>query len=130
LKKVGRIDEGTDNKRGSESLKVYTGHGTGFVVGGKKVTVSVDGGPSTELSRVGNSSHPGFNWGYLGTGPRDLSLSLLSDHFGEARAWLLRDAFLADFVAGWDQGRSWSITSSEIDDWAARLPPPRIGERV
>lgn len=44
------------------------------------VSVTVDGEP---LRHVVVHSPSGFNWGYGGSGPADLALSILADFFGE-----------------------------------------------
>lgn len=73
-------------------------------------------------------SPDGFNWGYQGSGPADLALAILLDHFketptpeqmrmGQPLAWRLHQFFKREFVAGW--GNSWQISSDEIDEWLA-----------
>lgn len=77
------------------------------------VTVRVGDEPLTlrPVLRIG-----GFEWGYGGTGPRQLSLALLLDATGDHGAAL--DAytwFMWAKVACW--GERWSITAGEIRRW-------------
>lgn len=77
------------------------------------VAVTVNGEPLT-LRPVLRLS--GFEWGYGGTGPRQLSLALILDATGDrgtaidAHVW-----FMWAKVACW--GESWSITAGEIRQW-------------
>lgn len=82
-----------------------------------------DGEP-TELSpipsqKLRNHSPDGFQWGYSGSGPSQLSLALLLDVTGNPE---LAQSYYQDFkfntVASW--GEEWSITSQEILEWLAR----------
>jgi len=106
--------------------KVGTGSGTIIMVTEATAErVVTDPLPHMELH-----SPTGMSWGYAGSGPADLALSILAHHFGEttrdikqANAGLrlpphcLRfyQAFKFAFVAGW--GNNWSITAEEIDQW-------------
>jgi hypothetical protein len=86
------------------------------------------------LRHVVVHSPTGFEWGYGGSGPADLALSILADHFGEhqkarrrfseegvERAWRLHQHFKWDFVAKLPQeADEWAIGSMFIDAWVAR----------
>ena len=80
-------------------------------------------------------SPTGFETGYGGSGPSDLALAILADHFGEgerhvregigrgaSRAVQLHNLFKFDFIAVRPLliGEAYTITSQEIDDWLAR----------
>ena len=105
-------------------MKTYRGH----AVNGKD-----EGGPQivtvTEHStgKIGGWTHPlehrvrhsptGFQWGYGGSGPADLALSILWDHLDhEPDPWLYQQ-FKFAHVARWPMGESWTITSDEIQAW-------------
>jgi hypothetical protein len=83
------------------------------------VIVTVASGPTDVhmLKHIVRHSPTGFNWGYGGSGPADLALSILTDVFGGR--FELADVFYfqfkIDFVAGW--GNKWTITTEEIDSW-------------
>ncbi len=92
-----------------------------------------ENGISRGLKHIQYHSPAGVNWGYAGSGPADLALSLLVDAFEEQpiagvliggkattktypRAWRLHQHFKDAFVAQWLTG--WAITRQQILDWA------------
>ena len=108
--------------------------------------VDVDG-ENRPLSHVRHHSE-NFEYGYGGSGPADLALSILADHFGEeldARSlseggWYVPDApggefipsralqlchqFKAAFVARRPRELPWRVTAAEIDAWIEGLATP------
>ena len=60
-------------------------------------------------------SPTGFCWGYGGSGPADLALSILWDFLGKRPVTAMYMEFKWHFVATW--GAEWEITSKEIEDW-------------
>ena len=90
-------------------MKTYVG---GRSLAGAEVTV--DGRPLDPRYDLKRLSPTGFEWTYEGTGPAQLALALLADHFGDdARALALYEAFMRAVVA--DLDNSWELTSDEID---------------
>lgn len=104
--------------------------------------VRVDGAP---LQHVSVHSPTGFQWGYAGSGPADLALSILVHHFGEtpdlvqkgevydpvkeawvvSRAWAYHQDFKFALVAKWDD--EWAVTTKQIKDWlATHLAPEDV----
>ena len=95
------------------------------------VSVTVDGRP---LPHIVRHSPTGFEWGYGGSGPADLALSILADYLGEQEAvrryirpmgWVtenepltcrLYQQFKWAFVARFDR-QSWRLTGAEIAAW-------------
>lgn len=75
--------------------------------------------PRLDLRR---HSPAGFEFGYAGSGPAQLSLAILADALGPERAIDLYQRFKRDFVtkAGGDEFR---VTRGEIEAWAAALAP-------
>lgn len=83
------------------------------------------------LRHVVLHSPTGFEWGYGGSGPADLALSILCDHFGYTgsrqprpwpddpfvRAWDLHQAFKWDHVSKWPSEGHWRIESGDIERW-------------
>jgi hypothetical protein len=58
-----------------------------------------------------------MTWGYSGSGPADLALSILTDYLGdEERAFQLHQQFKRHFVAGFDTS-SWTLDSEQIENW-------------
>jgi len=89
-----------------------------YQIGGEgsngKPTV-LDPGPSLLLA---NHSPTGFEWGYLGSGPSQLSLAILLHATGDPfDALHYYQRFKRDFVSMW--GERWSITEEEIKLWLA-----------
>lgn len=64
------------------SAIVYRGYGNDNPAGGRLVTVIRDGVESP-LRHVVRHSPTGYTWGYAGSGPADLALSLLVDALGD-----------------------------------------------
>lgn len=74
------------------------------------------------LPHVGRHSPDGFQWGYGGSGPADLALSILTDALGPAVATACYQQFKWDHVAQWRD--SWRISILDIRAWAhANLRP-------
>jgi hypothetical protein len=93
--------------------KVYSGKRTptGCVVTVDDGKTVKDLDPRLDLV---NHSPTGFEFGYTGSGPAQLSLALLADCFGndDDRALELHQWFKNEWVAA--QSRDWQITSNEI----------------
>lgn len=75
------------------------------------------------LKHIVKHSPTGLSWGYAGSGPADLSLSILADHLGDFPQSLDKHSmrfyqdFKRDFVSTW--GDCWMINSKTIQEWAA-----------
>ncbi|HEY8416324.1 MAG TPA: DUF6166 domain-containing protein [Thermaerobacter sp.] len=96
------------------------------------VVVTVNGRP---LQHVVRHSPTGFEWGYGGSGPADLALSILTDYLGDVYlivhtddgemtrehtvqiADRLYQEFKWQFIAPLDCDRPWRITGQQISDW-------------
>ncbi len=84
------------------------------------------------LPHVVHHSPTGFEWGYGGSGPADLALSILAWVIGDesqtvgiyegkrcgARAWALHQPFKRDHVAGFAHDR-WAISVGQVRQWIA-----------
>lgn len=81
----------------------------------------LDPRPSQKLR---NHSPDGFEWGYCGSGPAQLSLAILLDHFGNpGDALQLYQHFKEQIISTF--GDEWEITGEEIDGWLARIQTQR-----
>jgi len=79
------------------------------------------------LSEV-NHSPTGFEWGYLGSGPSQLSYAILRSYFTfseKLSVWAAKEKarkfyfrFKEDFVARW-KSEEWEISSDKIRLWLA-----------
>lgn len=78
------------------------------------VAVYVDGAPLADRTDIRAFSRDGFEWTYEGDAPRQLALSILADHFGDAQRALAHcDAFMRDVVANF--ANEWELTGKDID---------------
>ena len=93
-------------------MKVYYGERLGPRNELPPVSVTVNGKPLKHRVR---HSPTGFEWGYLGSGPADLSLSILWDFLGKEPKQIEYMRFKEQFVAGW--GDIWRITGDTISTW-------------
>jgi len=90
-------------------MKVYEG---GRYLEGASVTV--DGRILDPRFDLKVFSTAGFEWTYEGAGPRQLSLALLADHFGDDQQAIAHcEQFMVDVVANLDN--SWRLTSEVVD---------------
>ncbi len=84
-------------------------------------------------------SPSGFAWGYGGSGPADLALSILAHYFKEkylttayfkkfhsrpSQAWQYHQRFKWDFVAAWKD--NWKISTDEITTWLKKQNQPTL----
>ena len=98
-------------------MKVYEG---GRSLDGAVVTV--DGAPLDPRFDIRRFSPAGFEWTYIGDGPRQLALALLADHLGgERRALALTEDFMRTVVAELDN--AWRMTSDEIAAAISQFEP-------
>lgn len=84
------------------------------------------------LPQVIHHSPTGFEWGYGGSGPADLALSILALVIGEegetvrifegrtcgAQAWQLHQLFKREVVAGFAH-EAWSLSVGQVRQWMA-----------
>ncbi len=92
-------------------MKTYTGERTKV---GRNI-VRVDGAHLRPRNDLRNHSPDGFEWGYAGSGPAQLSLALLANHLDDnTEAMRLYQHFKAKVVQhiGTD---TWELTSGDID---------------
>lgn len=101
-------------------MKSYRGvrkdAGTVVTVTKENVTSKLD--PRFDLR---NHSPTGFEWGYGGSGPAQLSLAMLADCLGDDR---MAQEFYQDFkfkVIGRFKGDEWTLTAKEIESVMAEL---------
>jgi len=82
---------------------------------GYAVIVTVDGRPLNPRLDLWNHSPTGFEWGYGGSGPAQLALAILADHFGnDEQAFNFHHRYKWAVIAELPK-RSWTLTSQEID---------------
>lgn len=66
---------------------------------------------------LANHSPTGFAWGYGGSGPAQLALAMLADHFGDDRKALrLYQRFKDAYLARLDMDAGFVLTDLQIDE--------------
>lgn len=111
-------------------MKTY--HGEKHRPGTAKVTVANDqilAGLESRLRHIVRHSPDGFEWGYAGSGPADLALSILTDLCGPNVAEFFYQRFKAEILAG-IQTDEFTITEQQIREWIQNLtgtPTPENG---
>jgi hypothetical protein len=102
--------------------KIYRGEPGG------KVKVILPSGRSRPLRHILLDSPTGFAWGYEGSGPADLAMSLLCDVLGERpskrqliygqfKAYPHHQDFERQIVAKWNLSDGFQINGKEVIDW-------------
>jgi len=80
---------------------------------GTRVSVREEGKPRLDLKV---SRAEAFDWGYIGTAPRQLALAILSHAIPDRIAMKYYEDFCRDFVSQWaDDG--FVVTREEILEW-------------
>jgi hypothetical protein len=87
------------------------------------VGVIEDGAVTEPLPHIEHHSPDGFEWGYGGSGPADLALSMLAHAMGESDPDKIPPAlyqqFKFDYIATLDRNRNWEISRSAVMSWIA-----------
>lgn len=90
----------------------------GWKDGIERVVVRVRDGIRTPLKHEVSHSPAGMNWGYGGSGPADLALSILTDFLGDReKASRYYQDFKWKFVTHF--GDEWELSDEEIKAWLA-----------
>lgn len=97
-------------------MKTYGGKKSNSGMGGQSVFVCTNG-VYRKLEHVDLHSPDGFNWGYGGSGPADLALSILTDMYGRVIAERYYQDFKWRFVAGFED--IWELSEEDIIKWKA-----------
>ncbi len=113
---------------------IYRGFNGDERPGSRPVYIVRQGGLFTALPQIVYHSPDGFNWGYTGSGPADLALSILAHAIGERqtpeqaavfdpdgcpRAMRLHQEFKREFIAplATEPGTSWEIGGEKVLAW-------------
>lgn len=101
-----------------------------------RVTIE-DAAGSRPLPHLVRHSPDGFAWGYSGSGPEDLALSLLAHATADVGlATALHQEFAHDVIAGLPRSDGWTLPAEQVTGWArARasaldlhpMPGPDVG---
>ena len=91
-------------------MKCYAGRRQGYVV-----NVTVDGRRLNPRLDLWNHSPTGFEWGYGGSGPAQLALAILADHYGNnEQALNFYQRFKWAVIAELPH-RGWTLTGEQVD---------------
>jgi len=92
-------------------VKTYEGRRQGHAV-----DVTVDGRPLPPRRDLWDHSPSGFEWGYRGSGPAQLALALMADHFGDDDlALALYQAFKRAIISRLPAA-GWVLTTTDLHD--------------
>ena len=91
-------------------MKIYKG--TRDVNG---IRVTVNGEPLDPRTDLRDFRADGFEWGYDGSGPRQLAFAMLADMDGSEAAFQRYRDFTTDVIAEMDDD-VWSMTSEDIGE--------------
>ena len=82
----------------------------------ESTVVTVDGRPLDPRYDLRQLSQSGFEWGYTGAGPMQLSLAILADHFDDGGARALNDykRFCELCIAEIEESE-WTLSAGRID---------------
>jgi hypothetical protein len=78
-------------------------------------TVTVDGAVLDQRTDLGQYSIDGFEWGYEGSGPQQLALAILANHFADDAQALTKHKVFMEVVIAVLQTDEWTLTSEQID---------------
>lgn len=70
--------------------------------------------------KIRNHSPDGFNWGYFGSGPAQLALSILMEVTDIPTATQFYQQFKHEHVGKWEQGKDFSV-ELDIQEWIDRV---------
>jgi hypothetical protein len=76
--------------------------------------VMVDGRPLNPRLDLYNHSPDGFEWGYSGSGPAQLALAILADHFGHDQLALANYQAFKFAVRAGIEADQWTLTSADV----------------
>ena len=78
-------------------------------------SVTVNGLPLDPRVDLQQLSTTGFGWGYMGSGPRQLALAILADHFEDGSKAIGRYRSFCDAVIASLTSEEWHMDSDQID---------------
>lgn len=93
--------------------KIFKGKRSFF---GNQVTVTYNDQPLDLRLDLSMHSPLGFEWGYNGSGPRQLALAILAEAFNDDEALEYYEQFMYDVIMPLHD-RKWEMTSSDINVW-------------
>lgn len=83
---------------------------------GNQTTVTCNDKPLDLHLDLADHSPMGFEWGYNGSGPKQLALAMLAEAFTDDEALEYYEQFMYDVITPLND-RKWEMTSSDIQSW-------------
>ncbi|MHB1679972.1 MAG: DUF6166 domain-containing protein [bacterium] len=88
----------------------------------KEIFIIADNGKIKQLTpelsqKLYKHSPDGFNWGYSGSGPAQLSLAILLELTSKDFALFHHQDFKRDFIAGLEQEKDFTLDGQTIINW-------------
>lgn len=100
-------------------MKLYEGRREGYAV-----IITVDGRPLNPRLDLYNHSPTGFEWGYCGSGPAQLALAILADHFSnDEQALNVYQRFKWAVIAELPK-RRWTMSGDDVEQVLQTLLEP------
>ncbi len=90
-------------------MKIY--HGTR---GEEGCVVTVNGAPLDPRTDLRLLSSDGFEWGYKGSGPHQLALAILADHFGDDRRAQNQCQLFMEVLISELKDDEWKLTDNQV----------------
>ena len=78
-------------------------------------SVTVDGVALEQRIDLRQYSTSGFKWGYEGSGPQQLALAILTDHFADDNQALAKHKVFMEVVIAVMRDDEWILTSDQIE---------------
>ena len=78
-------------------------------------TVTVNGVALAQRTDLRQYSSNGFEWGYEGSGPQQLALAILTDHFADHNQALAKHKVFMEVVIAVMRDDEWILTSNQIE---------------
>jgi hypothetical protein len=92
-------------------VKTYEGRRQGYAV-----DVTVDGRPLHPRRDLWDHSPSGFEWGYQGSGPAQLALALMADHFADDDLALALYQEFKRTIVSHLPAAGWVLTTTDLHD--------------
>ena len=116
----GSSAEGTPLQPQTESKTVYRALRDLDAPVGHQIEVVVDGEPMDYRYDLLSASPSGFEWGYGGSGPAQLSVALLAHALNDEAAVTYYQQFKRDLVSQFPED-GWELTADDIRRWHAEV---------
>ncbi|MDZ5810367.1 DUF6166 domain-containing protein [Halorubrum sp. AD140] len=116
----GSSGEDTPPQPDETEETVYRAHRDPTAPVGNQIEVAVDGEPMDYRYDLLSASPSGFEWGYGGSGPAQLSVALLAHALNDEVAVTYYQQFKREVVSQLPE-RGWELTADDVRRWHAEV---------